>query len=151
MLEPPYAPTFDDLADGADVVTLAVVNPLVRAPRRHPEATDLELPGSIWRAMGACYGLFFAGLIAATGHDLEAGFALVVSIGYSAMYFGTAGILFGLNRPEHLTDFARGRGELQTWTGAMNRSAVAAQVLAVPACLAFFGIAIAIIRFAVIG
>lgn len=118
------------------------------APRRaaQPEHAGLELPGWIWSTMGLCYGLFFAGLLLGTGHDGEALFALTVSIGYAAMYFGTAGMLFGLKPAPQRSAFARGVGPLQTWTGPMDTKAVAAQILTVPACLAFFGIAIAAIR-----
>lgn len=137
----------ENLADGHDAAALAEVFPASLPVRTQGEPVDLELPGWIWTAMAACYAVFFAGLIAATGHDGEAIFALVISIGYALIYFGTAGQMFGLRRPARRSLFARGLGPLQTWTGPMDARAVAAQILSVPACLAFFGVAIAIIRF----
>lgn len=110
------------------------------------ESTDLELPGWIWGVMIASYGTFFAGLLMATGHDGEALFALTVSGLFAAMYFGTARVLLGLSPTRQPSRFARGLAPLQTWTGPMNTAAVAAQVLTVPLCLAFFGIAAAVIR-----
>jgi hypothetical protein len=116
-----------------------------------PESIDLELPGWIWGAMAACYGLFFGGLLAATGRDAEALFAIVVSLAYTAMYFGTATLLFGLNPARQPAAFARRLAPLQTWTGPMETGAVAAQVLTVPACLALFGLAVAVIRVVIVG
>jgi hypothetical protein len=140
-----------DLADAHDAVVLAAVLPLAPAPRLHPEPVELELPGWIWGTMALCYGIFFGGLLTATGNDGEALFALIVSVGYAAMYFGTAGLLFGMNPPRAPSAFARGLAPLQTWTGPMGIGAVAGQVLTVPGCLAFFGAAIAVIRLLVTG
>lgn len=140
-----------DLADAHDVSILATVFPGTAATPVQPERVDLELPGWILGSMAACYGLFFGGLFTASGHDGEAIFAIVISVGYAAMYFGTASILFGMNPPRQPSAFVRRLAPLQTWTGPMDTLAVAAQVLTVPACLAFFGLAAAVIRAAVIG
>jgi hypothetical protein len=140
-----------DLADAHDVSVLAAVFPLNAATPVQPETVDLEIPGWIWGTMALCYGLFFGGLFAASGHDGEAIFAIVISLGYAVMYFGTASILFGMNPPRQPSAFMRGLAPLQTWTGEMDTTAVAAQILTVPACLAFFGIAAAIIRAAIMG
>lgn len=149
MLEQQRSFAADDLADGFDNHSLAA-SFLDPAPARvQPEGVDLEMPAWIWGSMAACYGTFFGGLIAATGHDGEALFALAISIGYALMYFGSAAALFGVDRPVRRSAFARGIGPLQTWTGPMDTPAVAAQVLTVPACLAFFGLAAAVIRAAV--
>lgn len=139
-----------DLADGHDSVVLAAVLPLAAVPRQQPEPVELELSGWIWGVMALCYGTFFGGLFVATGRDGEALFAILVSVGYAAMYFGTAGLLFGLNPPRRPSAFARGLAPLQTWTGPMGTGAVVAQVLTVPGCLAFFGLAIALIRAVVV-
>ena len=154
MLELPqtFAPDHTiDLADAHDVSILAAVFPAADVTSVQPEKVDLELPGWIWGNMAACYGLFFGGLFAASGHDGEAIFAIAISLGYAAMYFGTASILFGMNPPRQPSAFVRGLAPLQTWTGPMDTRAVAAQVLTVPACLAFFGLAAAVIRAAVAG
>ena len=114
-----------------------------------PETNDLQIPQPIWHAMWGAYTLFFGGLFAAVGHEASALFMLAISIAYTLMYFGTASVLFGLNRPRSKTLFEHGMGPLQTWTGPMSRSAVAGQILAVPLCLALFGVSIAIIARAV--
>ena len=114
-----------------------------------PETNDLQIPQPIWQAMWGAYTLFFGGLFAAVGHEASALFMLAISIAYTLMYFGTASVLFGLNRPHNKSLFEHGIGPLQTWTGPMSRSAVAGQILAVPLCLALFGVSIAIIARAV--
>lgn len=135
--------------DYAPELTPFASEPLAPAPVQ-PEGVDLEMPRWIWGAMALCYGIFFAGLIAATGHDGEALFAIAISLGYTAMYFGTAGLMFGLKPPRQKSAFARGLAPLKTWTGPMDTTAVAAQVLTVPACLALFGVAVGVIRALVI-
>jgi hypothetical protein len=151
MLEQQRTFTHDDLADGFDAVALAAAIPARTAAPVQPEGVDLEMPAWIWGSMAVCYGIFFAGLIAATGHDGEALFALVISIGYALMYFGSAAALFSVAPPRRRSAFARGVGPLKTWTGPMDTAAVAAQVLTVPACLAFFGLAVAAIRAVIMG
>lgn len=110
-----------------------------------PPPTDFEMPRWVWSAMSAAYCVFFTGLAVATAHSGPAIFAIVISIGYTMMYFGTARILANVRPAEHKSDFARGRAPLMTWTGPMDRKAVAAQVLIVPACLALFGTGFAIL------
>ena len=151
MLE--LSPTCDhaDLADGFDTTTLAVVCSAEAPHRRHGDPADLQMPRWIWGTMLLCFGIFFSGLIAATGRDGEALFALVISIGYTAMYFGSARIMLSVSPPRKSSAFARGLAPLQTWTGPMETTAVAAQLLTVPACLALFGIAVAVIRRVVVG
>lgn len=146
--EPSHA---TELADAHDATVLAALLPAVTVAPAQPETVDLELPGWIWGSMALCYGLFFGGLLAASGHDGQAIFAIVISLGYAAMYFGTATILFGMNPPRQPSAFVRRLAPLQTWTGPMDTGAVAAQVLTVPACLGFFGLAAAVIRAAVMG
>lgn len=107
------------------------------------------MPGWIWQTMLGAYALFFGGLFLATGRDSASIFVLVISIGYTIMYFGTARVLLEVNPAPTPDRFERGLDDLQTWTGPMSRGAVAAQVLTVPLCLALFGLAIMIIRTAV--
>lgn len=111
-----------------------------------PEKTDLEMPKSIWIAMFAGYVVFFAGLIAATARDNGTIFVIIISILYSLIYFGVASVLFNQNRPEQASLFARGLGPLATYTGSMDKGAVVGQVLTIPACLALFGVTMAIFR-----
>ncbi len=111
------------------------------------EVRTFELPASLWWAMFACYAIFFSALFAATGRGTAAIFALVVSIGYTFMYFGAASILNGVSAKERaaLPDIAATAGT-QTNTGWMSTAAVNAQILVVPVSLALFACAFAIIR-----
>ncbi|MBS0482407.1 MAG: hypothetical protein JSR96_09695 [Proteobacteria bacterium] len=119
---------------------------LAPAVPAHPENAGTGLPGWIWAVMIAEYAVFFTGLMFAVGRDREAVFMLVISIGFAVMYFGTASALFAQKPADRPTAFERGTGDLQTWTGPMSRGAVAAQILTVPGCLAFFGLAMIVIR-----
>ncbi|MBK6706720.1 MAG: hypothetical protein IPG54_04230 [Sphingomonadales bacterium] len=110
-----------------------------------PEATDLQIPRSVWHAMWACYALFFAGLLTAIGTERSGLFMLAISVAYTFMFFGTAAILFELNPPRKKSHFENGIGVLETWSGPMTHSAVAGQILVVPLCIALFGISIAVI------
>lgn len=110
-----------------------------------PEHSDMEFPKWIWTTMFVCYAVFFICMILATGADSTALFALIVSVGYTAMYFATAGILVGLKPPKRRSSFARGLAPLQTHTGPMSIRAVVGQVLAIPLALAIFGLATCII------
>jgi hypothetical protein len=133
-------------ADTTDWRTAHHETPEATPSHRPPADNDLELPGWMWKVMFAAYGVFFAGLLFGTGHDGEALFALVVSGLYLLVYFVTAGVLVGLNRPGRSAPFARGQGQLETGTGPMSTKAVAGQVLVIPVCIALFGVGIAIIR-----
>ena len=111
-----------------------------------PEKTDLEMPTSIWITMFAAYAVFFAGLIAATAHDKGTIFVIFISILYTFMYFGLASVLFTQNRPVQASPFSRGLAPLATYTGSMEIGAVIGQVLTIPACLALFGVTMALFR-----
>ena len=110
------------------------------------EQPGFELPGWIWQTMLAAYGIFFTALFLATGRDSTARFALVVSIGYTVMYFATARILNAIKGREQRSPLARSGGTLDCATGQMDLTAVAAQVLTVPLCVAGFAVSILIIR-----
>ncbi|UVO52894.1 hypothetical protein [Sphingomonas sp. SUN039] len=142
------AAAFDvDLPDCVDATALAILHPEPAAPRHvQPESADLKMPRWIWRTMLGCYGVFFTGLLLATGHDRGALFMIAISVAYAVMYFGTARILVRQNPAVTPSPFARGIGPLLTWTGPMDTTTVAAQVLTVPACFALFGVALVAIR-----
>lgn len=139
-----------DFAAEANVI-LTDHSPVVVTPGSagaivQPEKTDLEMPKSIWITMFAGYVIFFAGLIAATARDNGTIFVIIISILYTLIYFGVASVLFNQNRPEQTSLFARGLGPLATYTGSMDKGAVVGQVLTIPACLALFGVTMAIFR-----
>lgn len=111
------------------------------------ETRTFDLPGSVWIAMFASYAVFFAALIVSTGHDTATIFALVISIAYTVMYFGTAAILDNVSATgqKALPPVER-IGGIETQTGWMDDTAAFAQILTVPILLAVFGCAFAIIR-----
>lgn len=111
------------------------------------EARSFELPGSIWAAMFASYTVFFVALIVATGRDGTALFAIIISIAYAIMYFGTARILNSVDhaaRPPS-SPLHEGKG-IETATGWMSNASAYAQILTVPILFAVFACAIAVIR-----
>lgn len=112
----------------------------------HPAHNALQVPAAIWRVMFGCYGIFLGGLLYATGRDGEALFMIAISTGYTILYFGLSGVLIGLDGHGARDGRIAAGGDLDTWTGPMSPGAVAGQILTIPICLAFFGVAIAVIR-----
>jgi len=119
--------------------------------RVQPEARTFGIPAVIWGSMAASYVLFFMGLLLGTGHDGKALFMIAISVLYTLMYFGTAFVLNSLAMADRkgLKNQWVG-GKFDTFTGPMTFGSVFGQMLVVPIMFAFFGIAIAIIRFAVV-
>jgi len=134
-----------ECAECFDANFLALLEGPAPETRRLSPPTDFELPPWMWGTMAACYGVFFTALAIATAHSGPAVFAILVSVGYALMYFGTARILANVRPGEGRSAFARGFAPLATWTGPMEGKAVAAQVLIVPLCLALFGVSFAAI------
>lgn len=114
-------------------------------PARFSESSSFGLPGWMWVALFGSYSTFFAALALATARDLDTVFAIVVSMLYTLMFFGTAAVLQRLGKRGR-QDFERGEPMLDTWTGPMGTATVAAQVLTVPVLFAFFAIAIVVMR-----
>ena len=103
-----------------------------------------ELPRRLWGMMFTCYALFFVMIGAATGGSTASRFAIVVSIIYTAIYFGVARIGAKQAGPEARSPLEEGKS-LQTWAGPMDAVAVYGQVLIVPFAIALFGCAILIV------
>ncbi len=123
---------------------------VVLATPTQPEARTFGIPTVIWGSMAASYALFFFGLILGTGHDGRALFMIAISMLYAVMYFGTAFVLNGLGasvRGKQKSQWIQGK--FDTFTGRMSFGAVYGQMLVVPIMFALFGLAIALIRFAV--
>jgi hypothetical protein len=119
------------------------------APARFGERIGFEIPQRIWSAMLACYGVFFVAIFAATGQGGHAQMAIVISLLYTAVYFGVARILAKQAGPQPSSSLDRA-GILQTFYGPMTEKAVAAQMLIVPFGLALFAIGILAVRLAVL-
>jgi len=135
----PMAP----IAAAATPDAAAIVAPQRPAMQR-PDG--FQLPGWVWGAMVSCYATFFLLITLATGHGGHARMAIVISVLYTLMFFGTAFILAGLGGKDRTRPLARAGSYLQTWCGPMSRKAVAGQVLIVPIAMVLFGIGIATVR-----
>lgn len=109
-----------------------------------PEARGFELPARIWLAMIACYGLFLASMIAALGSSGKAMLSIAVSIVYVAVFFSVSRIVVKQN-PDGASSPLDRDGFLMTHFGPMERKAVYGQILVVPAAVALFGTAVAVI------
>ena len=137
--------------EGGQAISAEIIAEMRDVPKHHRrpshEIRTFELPGSVWTVMFASYAVFFAALIIATGHDTATLFALVISIAYAIMYFGTAAALNSVSangrKPLPLADRS---GGIETQTGWMDNTAAFAQILTVPILLAVFALAFAIIR-----
>lgn len=105
-----------------------------------------QLPHWMWKAMAGCYVIFFMGVAAATGRDAGARLAIVISILYVVIFFGTVAILHRQKGDEQASPLDRNDGMLDTWTGKMDSPTVAAQVLGVPVAFAVLGTAFFFIR-----
>lgn len=106
-----------------------------------PGNRGFELPRAIWFSMLGCYLVFFAAIAFATGGSGAARFAVIVSVLYTAIYFGVARIGARQAGAEEPSPLDRGK-PLQTWTGPMDAKSVYSQVLIVPIAIALFGAAI---------
>ena len=113
-----------------------------------PQNNGFELPRSLWIGMLGCYAVFFAAIATATSGSGRALFAIVVSIIYTAIYFGVARIGAKQAGREHPSPLSRGK-PLHTWTGPMDAASVYGQVLIVPFAIACFSIAVLFVTFIV--
>ena len=117
-------------------------NSVVIAAHRTAEPRTFELPMSIWNTMFVSYAVFFGALLMVTGTDTSSVFVIFISIGYTAMYFGTAALL---NSVSSASPVANAYGDIDTFTGRIGFVAAAAQILTVPILVALFGVVTAII------
>jgi hypothetical protein len=118
----------------------ATVTELLAGERR-----NFEIPSRIWVAMVAFYGVFFAAMFAAIGGGY-ATFVLVVSLFFVAMFFGTPRIMLKQGPPQPRSPLDGPSRSLPTLNGAIGQPEVAVQMLIVPACAAFLGLAVLVIR-----
>jgi len=103
-----------------------------------------QLPMSVWLLMCGCYVVFFGGMTALVSGSGFALFMVAISILYAVMFFGTGTVLANLSGIRGSSPLDRGEA-LPTWCGPMSRGSVYGQVLIVPAGIALFGMAVAII------
>lgn len=112
---------------------------------RRGETIGFEIPPAIWVGMVSCYVVMLVALLAATGGG-HAAFAIAISAVYVAMFFGTARTMLGQAPAQPVSPLDRAEGKLATLYGPLARGEVAVQMLLVPALIAGFAIAVAIIR-----
>jgi hypothetical protein len=112
------------------------------------EQRYFEIPARLWRAMVAFYGIFFAAMFAAIGGGYGT-FVLVVSIFFVAMFFGTTKVMLKQAPAQPRSSIDGPDRELSTLNGPLKSHEVALQMLIVPACAAFLGIAVLVIRLCV--
>ena len=121
-------------------------NRVLIAAHRTSEQRTFELPMSVWNTMFVSYAVFFGALLMVTGTDTGTLLVIVISIGYTAMYFGTAAVL---NSVSLAAPVANAYGDIDTFTGRIGFVAAAAQILTVPILVAFFGVVTSIMYAAV--
>lgn len=107
------------------------------------ERRTFDLPKSIWWTMFLSYAVFFLAITIATGHDLGTLFMIVISAGYTVMYFGTAAVLNAVGAGDRPATVI---GDIDTATGKLSYKAAFAQILTVPLVIAFFGCGIVVVR-----
>jgi len=111
--------------------------------RASQERRTFDLPSSIWWTMFLAYAVFFVSITIATGRDLSALFVIVISAGYTIMYFGTAAAMNAVGAADRPATVP---GDIDTATGKLSFGAAFAQILTVPLLIAFFGCGIAVVR-----
>lgn len=112
-----------------------------QAPRRG-EALSFAMPRGIWPVMFASYATFFAAMAVAASGDGMTLMMLVISAGYTLIYFGTAALL---NHVDTADRPRRMEQDFDTCTGRLSYLAGLTQILAVPILVAFFGVGIAVL------
>ena len=94
------------------------------------------------------YGIFFAAMLAAIGGGYGT-FVLVVSVFFVAMFFGTTRAMLKQAPTQPRSPLDGPDRELSTLNGQLKSNEVALQMLIVPACAAFLGVAVLVIRLCV--
>jgi len=130
-----------DLGFHPDEAPLAASSKVDPRPIVQP---GFQLPGSVWKLMGACYVIFFAAMAGLSADSGMAMFMVVISVLYTLMYFVTGGVLAALAGPQDRSPLDEGK-PLPTWAGPMSRGAVFGQVVIVPVGIALFGVAVMLI------
>lgn len=116
---------------------------LLRGEQRY-----FEIPGRLWTSMIAFYGIFFAAMFAAIGGGYGT-FVLVVSVFFVTMFFGTTWAMLKQSPAQPRSPLDGPNRALSTLNGRLKSNEVALQMLIVPACAAFLGVAVLVIRLSV--
>jgi hypothetical protein len=135
--------------DAPPIHSPALAGAVVEPPRRPlPGARSFELPKGVFVAMTAAYVAFLAAMTAAFGGGAGMPLVLAICVLYLVMYLGIPTLFGAVDSGGRTRQLGwrelRQRG-LDTAVGRMGARAVAGQVLIVPGCVAFFGLAILMI------
>jgi hypothetical protein len=109
------------------------------------EQRGFEVPTRLWVGMVGCYAVFLSALLFATGGG-ESTLNIAVSAFYMVMFFGLVKLLVRHGPKQGRSPLDGPSRTLQTLYGPLGEREVAAQMLVVPLCVAFFGVAILVIR-----
>ncbi len=109
------------------------------------EQRGFEIPARLWVTMVASYGVFLSALLVATGGG-ESTLNIAISAFYMLMFFGLVKVLVRHGPTQGRSPLKGPNRILQTLYGPLGEREVAAQMLVVPLCVAFFGVAILVIR-----
>jgi hypothetical protein len=109
------------------------------------EQRGFEIPGRFWTAMIGFYGIFLAAMIGAFGGGYGT-FVLVVAAFFVVMFFGTTGVMLKQGPAQARSPLDGPDRTLSTLNGPLKIREVAVQMLIVPACAAFLGITVFLIR-----
>lgn len=144
----PFPEEHVEPVDRVDLLAQDVLAAVTTGPVQ-PEWRRFELPRKVWAGMLASYAVFFFSVLVATSGSGRAVFAIVISILYTAMFFGVARIIARQGGADGQSPLLRGEA-LCTWCGAMDAKAVYGQILIVPIAVALFGVSIAVICAAIV-
>lgn len=133
-----------DHETASEIAALQATLSSVGAPPVAAPNPGYQFPARLKLAMVACYAIFFALILSATGGSAMARFVIAISALYAVMFFGLARLCGNLPGPEERSPLDSGR-MLQTWTGPLDSKSVFGQVLVVPIGMVIFGVAIAAI------
>ena len=135
--------------DAPAIHSPALADTVVEPPRRPvPGPRSFDLPRGIFVAMGAAYVAFLAAMTAAFGGGEGMPLLLMICVVYFAMYLGVPALFGRVDTGLRARPLGWGRlrhGGLDTGGGRMGAGAVIGQVLIVPGCVAFFGLAVLVI------
>lgn len=138
-----------DVVDAPVRHSPALAGAVVEPPKHTiPGPRSFELPRGVFAAMTAAYVAFVAEMTWAFGAGAGMPLVLGICAVYLLMYLGIPAVFArvetGVHQPKPAWSRLRQRG-MATASGHMSAGAVLGQVLIVPACVAGFGLAIAVI------
>ena len=123
-----------------------VSTPLLAREPAAPAEITTEAPPGAFRALVGFYALMIGAFVMAFRRDGETLFQIAICIFYGVMYFGVPVLLLGM-RPASgaRRPYSMIAPRIDTFTGPVTQRDALAQILSVPAALAFGAVAMAFI------